>query len=375
MKFLKIIIHLWIIFALQGFVIPEFQTINKGDQSGKTIKIGLLIQDQNFLAAKNAAELAIQKANDTGGYNGIPFELTELSMEGPWGTGSKQTVDLIFEKEVVAILGSNDGRNAHLVEQVSAKTRVIFVSAWSGDPTLSQAFVPWYFSCVPNDLQQADALIKEICFRENIIKIAAVSDNDYDSKLALNSLLKKLKISGKPDPKQFFYDNREQDFSILIDQISKADVNGIILFGQPSASVKIMEQLRLRKVRIPVFGTLSIYGYNKGEEPALKSYEAAVLISSGHWFTSNGQSFRQEFLNKYGYQAGPVAAYAFDGMNLIINAIKNAGTEREEIQKYLKGTRYKGITGIIRFDEKGNRIGEAELMKIKNGIPAKVTDY
>jgi ABC-type branched-subunit amino acid transport system substrate-binding protein len=370
MKFLKIIIPAWIIFVLQGFILPDFQTINKDDLSVKTVKIGLLIQDQNFLAARHAADLAIEKANKTGGYKGIPFEMVELSMEGPWGTGSKQAVDLIFEKKVVAILGSNDGRNAHLVEQVSAKTRVIFVSSWSGDPTLSQAYVPWYFSCVPNDLQQSDELIKEISFRENIYKIATVSGNDYDSKLALNTFLKRLKISGKPEPKQFFYDNNEQDFSILTDQITKADINGIILFEQASA-VKILEQLRLRKVKIPVFGTLSVSGYNKDEESALKSLEEAVLISSGHWFSSGGPGFRQEFLKKYGYQAGPVAAYAFDGMNLIINAIKNAGTEREEIQKYLKHKKYEGITGTISFDDKGNRIGNVMLMKIKNGIPAK----
>ncbi len=83
-------------------------------------------------------------------------------MEGPWGTGSKQAVELIFDEEVWAILGSHDGRNAHLVEQVSAKSRVVFMSAWSGDPTLSQAFVPWFFNCVFNDLQVSDVLIDEI---------------------------------------------------------------------------------------------------------------------------------------------------------------------------------------------------------------------
>jgi branched-chain amino acid transport system substrate-binding protein len=372
MKFLKLIIPAWIIFILQGFISPEVQTIIKSDQSGKSIKIGLLIQDQNFLAAKHAAELAIQQANETGGDKGNLFELVELSMEGPWGTGSKQAVNLIFDKEVVAILGSNDGRNAHLVEQVSAKTRVIFVSAWSGDPTLSQAYVPWYFSCVPNDLQLADALIEQIFNREKINKLAAVSDSDYDSKLALSSFLKRLKISGKPDPKQFIYDNREQDFNVLVDRIINDDVNGIILFGQPAASLKIIEQLKRREIKLPVFGTLSLQGYQENKETVLKSYEGAVLISSGHWFTSGGQSFCKEFYDKYGYQAGPVAAYAYDGMNLIIKAIKNAGTEREEIQKYLKDIKYEGITGLIRFDEKGNRIGDAELMKIKTGIPVRI---
>ena len=46
-------------------------------------------------------------------------------------------------------MGSHDGRNAHLVEQVATKSQVVFLSAWASDPTLSQAFVPWFFSCVP----------------------------------------------------------------------------------------------------------------------------------------------------------------------------------------------------------------------------------
>jgi branched-chain amino acid transport system substrate-binding protein len=358
-------------FVLQGFISPEIQTTIKSDQSEKTVKIGLLIEGNNFLAAKHAADLAIQQANAAGGLNGIPFEMVELSMEGPWGTGSKQAVNLIFDKEVVAIVGSNNGRNAHLVEQVSAKTRVIFMSAWSGDPTLAQAYVPWYFSCVPNDLQQADALIDEIFNGEKINKITTVSDTDYDSKLALSSFLKRLKIAGKPDPTQIFYNNREQDFAGLPDQIVKGDAKGIILFGLPLASRKIMEELRQKKITLPVFGTLSVSGYEDTEETEFKSFDRAVLVTSGHWFTSGGQSFRQEFFKKYGYQAGPVAAYAYDGVNIIIEAVKNTGTEREEIQKYLKDIKYKGITGLIHFDEKGNRIGEAELMKIKNGIPVK----
>ena len=127
-----------------------------------TIKIGLLIPGIQFFAARNAAEMAVKEANMQGGCKGIPFSLTVHTMEGPWGTGSKEAVNLIFDDDVWAILGSHDGRNAHLVEQVTAKTKVVFVSAWAGDPTLSQAFVPWYFSCVPNNIQQAKILIEEI---------------------------------------------------------------------------------------------------------------------------------------------------------------------------------------------------------------------
>src|SRR4030065_2578466 len=119
-------------------------------EPGQPVKIGLLIPDSKSVAAKQGAELAILKANENKGFQGRPFQLVVRSMEGPWGTGSKQAVDLIFEEKVWALLGSHDGRNAHLVEQAATKAIVPFVSVWAGDPSLSQAFVPWFFNCVPN---------------------------------------------------------------------------------------------------------------------------------------------------------------------------------------------------------------------------------
>jgi branched-chain amino acid transport system substrate-binding protein len=373
MKLLKLLFPVCIIFTYTGFLACDAKEIKIHQEPGKTVNIGLLVQDNKSTAARHGAEMAVRKANEEGGFNGIPFKLIDLSMEGPWGTGSKQAVNLIFDENVVAILGSCDGGNAHLVEQVSAKAHVIFISAWSGDPTLAQAFVPWYFSCVPNDGQLADALTTEICIKEKINKIAVVSDNDFESKLALNSFLKKSKISGSPDPIQFLYDDTNQDFNVLTDHLIKADINGIIFFGNPASSLMIVKQIQQRKINIPVFGSLSVMGEREFEESEWKTFENAVLITSGQWFNSNGLNFSTEFQKTWGYKPGPVAAYAYDGMNLIIMAVKNAGASREQIQKYLKKVKYYGVTGTIQFDDRGNRIGEVELMRIKNGIPVKVT--
>lgn len=332
-----------------------------------TIKIGLLIADNKALAAKYGAEMAIMKANRKGGLDGRPFQIIVRSMEGPWGTGSKEAVNMIFKEKVWAIIGSHDGRNAHLAEQVATKARIVFLSAWATDPTLSQAFVPWYFSCVPNDLQQATALIEEIYNNRKFSKIALVADNGYDSKLALKSFVKKSKIAGQKDPLQFFYDNYSTDINNLPDQIIKTNVDCIILFGQPSASLKLVQQIRQRKMNQPVFGSLSLTGEREFSDQELKNYESVVLVSSGYWFSPKGLVFRQEFMKQYGYQPGPVAAYAFDGMNLIIEAIKVAGTNRDKIQKALAAIKYDGVTGRIQFDDKGNRLGPSELMEIKNG--------
>ena len=195
MRFIFLSIVL-VFIAFSGFSQPE-----------KTIKIGLLVNEINSKAAINGANLAITKANENGGYKGKLFQLEIRSLEGPWGTGSKQAVSLIFDEKVCAILGSHDGRNAHLVEQAATKARTVFLSAWSSDPTLSQAFVPWFFTCVPNDLQQADALIDEIYNKRKIRSIAVVAENGYDPQSALDSFMKKNKAAGKKSPVQFHYKN------------------------------------------------------------------------------------------------------------------------------------------------------------------------
>lgn len=336
------------------------------------IKIGLLTTDNKSIEARQGAELAIIKANEQGGVKGLPIELINRSMEGPWGTGSKQAVNLIFDDNVWAIMGSHDGRNAHLVEQVTTKARVVFLSAWASDPTLSQAFVPWFFSCVPNDLQQASSLIDEIYGKRKLTEIVLVADTGYDSKFALNSFLKMAKLAGKPDPLQFFYNNSSIDFAGLIDQINKAGVKGIVLLGQPAASLRIIEQIRNIKTDKQIFGSLSVLGERDLTDQSLKNYEGVALISPGDLFLSNGSVFSKEYKKMYGRFPGAAAAFSFDGTNLLIEAIRSAYPDREKVQKSLALIHYQGVTGLIQFDEKGNRIGTPGLIEIKNGVPVPI---
>ena len=81
-----------------------------------------------------------------------------------------------------------------------------------------------------------------------------------------------------------------------------------------------------------------------------------------------GESFGKEYRKQYGINPGAVAACAFDGMNILIEAVKMAGTEREMIQNALKDIKYEGVTGTIQFDENGNRKGKPVFVEIKNGI-------
>ena len=97
-----------------------------------------------------------------------------------------------------------------------------------------------------------------------------------------------------------------------------------------------------------------------------------LLVPAGDWPESANLNFRQEYQKAFNKIPGMTASYSFDGMSVLIEAIKNAGSnDREKIQKSLKNIRYNGVTGIIQFDDKGNRLGKFEIVKTTNGVPVK----
>ena len=128
--------------------------------------------------------------------------------------------------------------------------------------------------------------------------------------------------------------------------------------------------MQQRKMRQPVFGSLSILNENKLSEKELQEFNNIMLVPSGYWTGSKNPAFRQEYKKLYGKMPGMVAAYAFDGMNLLIEAIRTSGgPEREKIQEALLKIYYEGVTGPVRFDAKGNRVGKVAVVKILNGLP------
>ena len=262
MRINNLFIQTCIILTLAFVSTGRIVSLNPENPAG-IIKIGLLVQDSSCLSSIQGAQLAILEANEEEGRDGRKFMLVVRSMEGPWGTGSKQAVNLIFDEKVWALLGLHDGRNAHLVEQAATKSQVVFLSAWSADPTLSQAFVPWFFNCVPNDNQQAESLAGEIYIKRKFNKIVIVSDDDYDSKITLKSFLKSVNKLGKPSPLTFNYKDFSPVLNDLTEEINKADADCIVLLCQTEAAIRITRQCIQKGMDLPLFGPFMILNENE----------------------------------------------------------------------------------------------------------------
>jgi len=89
----------------------------------------------------SAACLAVEQANRSGGYNGLPFRLVAGWSDNPWGSGITEVTRMAYVHKVWAIIGGIDGPSTHLAEQVVAKARLTLLSSASTDKTVNLANV------------------------------------------------------------------------------------------------------------------------------------------------------------------------------------------------------------------------------------------
>jgi len=78
------------------------------------------------------------------------------------------------------------------------------------------------------------------------------------------------------------------------------------------------------------------------------------------------KEFQKNYYEKFGIEPDVFAAHAYDGMNMIIEAIQKAGLNRYLIRDVMTGIKsYQGITGEIILDGAFNDVGAIWMSKIK----------
>lgn len=342
------------------------------DNSVHALSLGLLIEDNALVEGRYGAEFAVEELNRKGGINGTPIKLFVRSMEGPWGMGSKKAVDLVFDKEVWALVGVLDGRNSHLVEQVAAKIDIPFVSAWASDPTLSKAYVPQFFNCVPNSDQQATVLLNEINTIRSYDRWILVSDESYDSRIAKEGIKRNEEYAKNPPFKELELSKRdgiENASKDLCDMIGTNEVEAVVMSCESATNLELIRSLRSAKLELPVYTGSDMLHEKTFSDVASKNLGEVYFVNVGipESGTNIRTDFDQEFLLAHGYYPGPMASCAYDAIHVVARAIEQSDLDAKKLKKSLSITSYSGKTGAIEFDQFGNRKKLPKITPINSG--------
>jgi branched-chain amino acid transport system substrate-binding protein len=313
-----------------------------------------------------AACLAIEQANKTGGYKGVPFRLVAGWSDNPWGSGVKEVTRMAYVHKVWAIVGGIDGPSTHLAEQVVAKARLTLLSSASTDKTVNLANVPWMFSCLPGDHLQAPTLARAIASRIGERPFLLVSAVDHDSHLFTVELNRSFVKHRLAPSYHFEFKAGERNYAGLVGKVVDTEAHALVLIAPAQESAQLISAVREKGFKGLIFGGPRM-GCRRFLEDAGKAAEGAVfplLYAPGE----SSDSFEKTFTRRFGHRPDYLAAHTYDGVNLLIAATRKAGLNRARICDAVRTlSPWQGVAGRIRWDSLGSNSRSVGLGTIKKG--------
>lgn len=317
------------------------------------------------------ATLAIEEANKKGGYKGIPFKLMVHNDVGLWGAAANEVVKMDDEK-VWAWLGSIDDIVSHVALRATLKMEIMMVCTGDPDPTFTETNIPWVIRVISDDRQSGYALANHIFENKGHNRIAVIRANNRYGRVGVMEYSGVATRLGHPITMEERFEDGETDFKMQLENIKKTSPDAILIWGNAKESGMILKQLREMGINQPVYGSDRMVS-PEFLKIAGKAAEGIVTTCQYNPDADIPQlkTFQTNYYKRFGLEPDVFAAHAYDGMNMIIAAIKKAGLNRVLIRDLLTDQKtfqgYQGVTGKIILDGSWNDIGEISIAEVRNG--------
>ncbi len=315
------------------------------------------------------SQLAIEEANANGGYGGKPFKLMVHNDQAVWGASSNEIIKMAYDEKVWAMLGSIGADSTHIALRVTLKAEVPIVNSASTDPTIPETLVPWYFTTIQDDRVQGYTLARRIYTGLKLERIALLRINSRYGRFGILKFKDASRRLGHPVVIEQKYTQGDTDFRRELRIINESRVDGIVIWGDAAPAGMILKQMREMGMKQPVFGSFRIAGDDlfRIAGDAAEGFEVVYPFDPTRddpaWL-----AFNQRFEKRFGKRPDAFASLAYDTMNILLQAICEAGLNRGQIRDALTGVEhYKGVTGEMVFDPNCKNIVPMYLGTVKGG--------
>lgn len=319
----------------------------------------------------NGANLAMEEANNSGGYRGIPFKLMVHNDVGLWGAAANEVVKMDEEK-VWVWLGSIDDIVSHVALRATLKMEIMMVNTGDPDPTFTETNIPWTIRVISDDRQSGYELASYIFEKMGHERVAVIRTNNRYGRVGIMEYSGVAVRLGHPMMIEERFDNGETDFKMQLENIKRVSPDAILIWGNAKESALILKQIRELGMKQPVYGSDRIVST---EFLNIAGQDAEGIVTTSQYNPEADipelKAFQANYFKKYGLKPDVFAVHAYDGMNMIIEAIRKVGLNRVLIRDVLTDLKtfqgYQGISGKITFDSSWNDIGDIWMAEVKDG--------
>lgn len=340
----------------------------------REVKIGFLgpiagSRDSSFgRRMLQGATLAVEEANARGGYHGIPFRLVIRNDLGLWGATSNEMVAL-NDAGVWATLGSIDGANTHIMLRIALKIGMPLVASGDTDPTLTETLIPWLIRVSGDDRQAQYALVLYAHDVKGYRRVAVLRVNNRYGRVGTGEFKDGLQRLGTPVILEMRYTQGDTIFTPQLELIKQAGVDAVLVWGDAQEAGRIVRQMRAMNMHQAVLGS------DRLVSPTFLDLAGSAAEGTVATYLYNPdlddpvlQRFNRRYRARFGESAEAFAAHAYDGMNLLLDGIRQAGLNRVLIRDQMLGLKtYRGVTGTMLFDPTHNDIGPIWMAEVRNG--------
>lgn len=329
---------LWL--ASGAFAAPPLRVATGPDRT--PIQIGLLESSGPAIdvLAASAAE-AVAELNAEGGIDGRLVALVSLSPPRPWRDGAGETARLLLESSAVALIGPADRAGAHVAAQIATRWRRPLI-ALSPAQTLTRVKDPWIFRGIPDDGDQARALLRwavPLPWEEQVVLVIPEGNDGRERQAALEDACRDLGVTPA----------------------------AVIRVGSDAAG----SEREIRSLVDAPARTLLLW---LDADPAAGFLEALATELPRYSILGSTRLDDRAFLERVGARAEGLvltmlrAALGYDLVRAVAMAARRAGAQPDRIREELaSGLRFDGRSGSFHFDRAGNRVGAIRVGVVRSG--------
>ena len=325
---------------------------------------------------ENGARMAIDELNAKGvsiGGKKVKFELLAEDDGGDPKQGTAAAQKLVDSK-VVGVVGHLNSGTSIPASKIYSDAGIPQISPSATNPKYTRQGFKTTFRVVADDVHLGGTLGKYAVNQLKGKSIAVIDDRTAYGQGVADEFGKGVKGAGGKTVAREFTNDKATDFTAILTNL-KAKKPDIVFFGGMDAvagpMIRQMKQLGIKAKFMGGDGICS------GELPKLSGGamdDGQVVCAEAGGVEGEQkkgmEDFKARFKTKFNADVQIYAPYVYDALNVMVAAMEKAGSS--DPAKYLpvlaKTAGYKGVTGNISFDEKGDvKNGALTMFTYKGG--------
>ena len=325
---------------------------------------------------ENGARMAVDELNAKGvtiGGKKVKFELLAEDDGGDPKQGTAAAQKLVDSK-VAGVVGHLNSGTSIPASKIYSDAGIPQISPSATNPKYTRQGFKTTFRLVADDVHLGGTLGKYAVTQLKGKSIAVIDDRTAYGQGVADEFEKGVKAAGGKTVAREFTNDKATDFTAILTNL-KAKKPDIVFFGGMDAvagpMIRQMKQLGIKAKFMGGDGICS------GELPKLSggAMEDSQVVCAEAGGVEGEQKkgmdeFKARFKTKFNADVQIYAPYVYDSVNVLVAAMEKAGSS--DPVKYLpvlaKTTGYKGVTGTIIFDEKGDiKNGALTMFTYKGG--------